>query len=92
MGELRGMICFVRKGGREIALGINTGVAFASFALFTPSTVVTILSVAQEGHSTSLVCRSALEVSFIGMAGLFSPKSPKCSSTLLRISPPTVEI
>ena len=78
-GDSRGSRCLVRKGGMEIALVVKTGLAFASFALCTPSIVVTKLSVAHEGHSTSLLCSNAFDVNFIGIAALSAPNRPKCS-------------
>jgi len=80
-GEFRGRRCLVMNGGMDRALVMKTGLGpkSSSFACCTPSSVVTILSVAQDGHSTSLLCNSALEANFIGIAALLEPNSPKCS-------------
>ena len=78
------------KGGRGIALVINVGHALASFASSTSSSVVTLLSVAQEGHSTSFACRMDVSLNFIGIALFESPNSPKYSVVLLMMVPPTL--
>ena len=78
-GEFRGRRCLVMNGGMDRALVMKTGLAYLAFACCTPSSVVTILRVAQDGHSTSLLCSRALEANFMGIAVLLEPNSPKCS-------------